>query len=339
LNLASMGFLDSSAGLGGILDLDGTLASRGGAAETRGNAKLSKALLVAGGSPASVPVTVDFNTKYDLRKNAGVLNPSVLKIGTAAAHLGGTYNTEGEATVVKIKLDAKEMPARDLQAFLPALGINVPKGASLQAGTLNADLNINGPTNKLVTTGSVGLFNGKLAGFDLGSKMSAISALAGLKTGQDLVIDQLTTNLRMAPEGLRADNFNAIVPALGTLLGAGTVDAKNNLDFKMVATLSKGLGGGTSAPASAAGGVAGALGGLLGKTSGGGTTTASQGLRIPFLIQGTTSDPKFVPDVAGLAREMFKSQLGGLAAPGSTQQQNPSNPVDALTGLFKKKKP
>src|SRR5207245_10214652 len=94
----------------------------------QGNVKLSKALLVAGGSPAGVPVNVNFATKYNLRKNAGVLEPSTLNIGSAAAHLNGTYESAGEATVVNIKLDAKDMPAKDLQAFLPALGINLPKG-------------------------------------------------------------------------------------------------------------------------------------------------------------------------------------------------------------------
>ena len=178
MNLASTGFLDPSAGLGGLLDLNANLASQNGTAETKGTAKLSKALLIAGGSPAAVPVTVDFSTKYDLRKNTGVLNPSILKIGNAAAHLDGTYETAGDATAVNIKLDAKDMPAKDLEAFLPALGINLPKGASLQAGTLNANLNLTGPTNKLVTTGNVGLFSAKLAGFDLGSKMSAVSSLA-----------------------------------------------------------------------------------------------------------------------------------------------------------------
>ena len=78
LSLASTGFLDSSAGLGGVVDLDGTLNSKGGEAETKGNVKLSKALLVVGGSPAGVPVTVNFGTKYNLRKNTGVLSPSVL---------------------------------------------------------------------------------------------------------------------------------------------------------------------------------------------------------------------------------------------------------------------
>jgi AsmA protein len=338
LNLASTGFLDPSAGLGGILDLDGTLASQNGEAETKGNAKLSKALLIAGGSPAGVPVTVDFDTQYDLRKKAGVLNPSTLKIGSAAASLKGTYEAVGDATVVNIDLDGKDMPAKDLEAFLPALGINFPKGTSLQGGTLNADLHLTGPTDKLVTTGPVGLFNGKLAGFDLGSKMSAISALTGVKTGKDLDIEKLTTNLRMAPDGLRADNFNAAVPGLGTVFGAGTIDARNNLDFKMVATLAGSPGGATGA----AGTAAGALGGLLGKIPGASSgSTASQGQRIPFLIQGTTSDPKFVPDVGGLAIEMLKSQLGGLAAPGATpqQQQNTNNPLGGLGGLFKKKNP
>jgi len=334
LNLASTGFLDSSAGLGGLVDLDGTLASRAGEAQTKGSVKLSKALLVAGGSPAGVPVTVDFDTKYNLRKNSGVLNPSVLKIGGAAAHLGGTYNAEGEATAVKIKMDAKDMPAKDLESFLPALGVNLPKGASLSAGTLSSDLDIAGPTSKLVITGNVGLFNGKLSGFDLGSKMTAVTALTGLKTGSDLLIDKLTSDVRMAPEGIRAANFLAVLPQLGNLTGAGTADSRNNLDFKMIATLSK------SANADSGGGSAGGLGGILGKVAGGG---CNSGMTVPFQIKGTTSDPKFVPDVGGLAADMFKSKLGCLGGAGktagSTAQQTPANAVDALTGLFKKKKP
>jgi AsmA protein len=342
LNLASTGFLDPSLGLGGLFDLDGTLESKGGEAEIKGNAKLSKALLIAGGSPAGVPLTVDFNTKYNLRKNSGVLHPSTLKIGSAAARLNGTYESPGEATVVNIKLEGKDMPAKDLEAFLPALGIHLPKGASLQGGTLNTDLNITGPTNRLVTTGTVGVFGTKLAGFDLGSKMSAISMLTGVKTGKDLDIEKLTTNLRMAPDGLKADNFLAVLPTLGNLTGAGTIDSKNNLDFKMAASLANaaaGTAGGTTS------GAASGIGGLLSQVTGGaggckgGTTT------VPFLIHGTASDPKFLPDVGGLAAGMLKSQLGcaGTSAAGSTkapaQAQTPADAINALGGLFKKKKP
>ncbi len=337
LNLASTGFLDPSMGLGGLVDLDGTLESKGGEAETKGNVKLSKALLIAGGAPAGVPVIVDFHTKYNLRRNAGVLDPSTLKIGNAAAHLNGTYQSAGEATVVNIKLEGKDMPAKDLQAFLPALGIHLPKGASLAAGTLNTDLNITGPTNKLVTNGTVGLFSAKIANFDLGSKMSTISMLTGLKSGQDLGIEKLTTNLRMAPDGLQAENFLAVIPALGSLIGVGTLDSKNNLDFKMAATLANSATYSPSggAPASGIGGVLGAIGGGKGNC---------KGATIPFLVHGTTADPKFLPDVGGIAASLVKSQLGcaGGAAAGANplqQTQNPADAINALGGLFKKKKP
>lgn len=334
LNLASTGFLDPSLGLGGIVDMDSAITSQKGEASTKGSLKLSKALLVQGGSPASVPATVDFNTRYDLRKDSGVINPSNVKIGSAVAHLNGTYASQGDETVVDVKLVGDNLPAKDLQNFLPAIGVHIPQGASLTSGSLNANLNIKGPTDKLVTDGTLGLFNGKLAGFNLGSKMSAVSALAGLNTGSDLVIEKMTTGVHMAPNGLRAENFNAVVPALGTLIGAGTIDSKNNLDFKMIAKLT-----GPPPSGASASGVAGAIGGILGKVGGG--KSGGGGVAIPFLVQGTTSDPKFVPDVSGLAKEMLKSQLGSLGAPqsGAQQQNQQQNPLGALGGLFKKKKP
>jgi AsmA protein len=332
LNLASTGLLDPSLGLGGLLDLDATVGSENGEAETKGTTKLSKALLIAGGSPASEPLIIDFSTKYDLRKNAGVLNPSTLKIGNAVAQLTGTYQI-AEETILNIKLDSQNMPAKDLESFLPALGINLPKGATLEGGTLNANLILTGPTKKLVTTGNVGLFAAKLTGFDLGSKMSAISSLTGVHTGKDLQIEKLTTNLRMVPDGLKADHFIAVVPSLGNLVGAGTIDSKNNLDFKMAATLTNALGAAGSPVSSAAG--------AIGKLTGGGGGCKS-GTTVPFMIQGTTSDPKFVPDVGGLAANVLKSQLNcvGSAVPGVTSGQSPADALGGLTGLFgKKKKP
>jgi len=363
LNLASTGFLDPSAGLGGLLDLDATIASQNGEAGVSGSAKLSKALLVSGGSPATVPVIVDFKTKYDLRKNRGVLEPSTLKIGNDVAHLSGTYDVpaDSDAVVLHVKAEGQNMPAKDLEAFLPAVGINMPSGASLQGGTLNMNLELSGPTNKLVTSGNVGMFNAKLVGFDLGSKLSAVGSLVGINTGKDLDIEKMTTDLRVAPTGIEVQNTQAVVPSLGTLSGKGAIDAKNNLDFKMAATLKGGAGAAAGAAGSAATGAASnAVGGLLGKVTGaagiGGAAgnimgncknaSGGSGPTIPFQIKGTTKDPKFVPDVGGVAASMLKSQLGcfgggGSQAKGAQEQQqpNPNNPIDAIGGLFKKKKP
>jgi AsmA protein len=335
LNLATTGFLDPAMGLGGMLDLNATVESSGGVAHTKGTTKLSKALLIAGGSPATTPVNVDFQTQYDLAKNSGTLEPSTLKIGGAATQLSGTYDIPTDQTVLNIKVNGQNMPAKDLAAFLPALGINMPKGASLEAGTLNTNLNLVGATNKMVTSGTVGLFAAKLAGFDLGSKMSAISSLAGIKSGKDLLIEKMTSNVRMAPEGIKVDSFNAVVTSVGTLVGGGTIDSKNNLDFKMAATLTSAIGS-VATPVSDAGS-------LLGKVTGGaagGSNGCKSGTTVPFLIQGTTSDPKFVPDVGGLAAGLLKSQLGcaGKMIPGLGQSGNTNgNPVGQLGGLFKKK--
>src|SRR5260370_13035021 len=66
----------------------------------------------------------------------------------------------------------------------------------------------------------------------------------------------MTTNLHMAPTGIEAQNFQALVPSLGTLIGNGTIDAKNNLDFKMAATLKNAIGGADAAAEDAPAGAA-----------------------------------------------------------------------------------
>jgi AsmA protein len=63
----------------------------------------------------------------------------------------------------------------------------------------------------------------------------------GVQAGKDLQIERLTTNLRMAPDGLKADHVVAVVPSLGNLVGSGTIDSRNNLDFNMTVSLNNAL--------------------------------------------------------------------------------------------------
>ena len=345
LNLASTGFLDPSLGLGGVADMDANLVSEKGQMATKGQLKLSKAVLVAGGSPAGVPAVVNFDTKYDLVKGTGVLHPSTLNIGNAKSNLSGTYKSEGDAFAVDLKITGEGLPATDLESFLPALGINLPDKSRLSAGTMNTNLHVSGPTDKLVTDGTIGLFNGKLAGFDLGKKLSGIGALAGIKSGGDLVIEKFTTNLHMATTGLRADNLDAVVPALGSMVGNGTVDAKNNLDFKLVATVNNAVA------TAAAGSVAGGLGGEMGKVFGGGANCKNGGIKVPLQIHGTTASPQFVPDIGGAAASLLKSEFSCAGSGGAGGVTNAAgalaggskgataDTINQLGGLFGKKKP
>jgi AsmA protein len=291
-DLAQSGFGDPRAGIAGIADVTNTLESKNGLARAQGSMKINKLQLVKGGAPSAIPVNVAFNIDYDLGRNMGVLRQGTVKIGSAALRLFGTFDRRDESAVLDMKLDGQNLPARDLQPALPALGVSLPKGSSLETGNVSANMNIQGPIDKLVTTGNVGLFNAKLAGFDMASKMAALSAFSGIQTsGRDTSIQKLTTNMRVAPEGIQATNLELVMAAIGQLNGGGTISSSNVLNFKMVATLS------------AQGGLASAVGGLTGRS-------LSKNARIPFLIQGTTSDPKFVPDVGGIVESELGNALG-----------------------------
>src|SRR5271168_4784842 len=216
-----------------------------------------------------------------------------------------------------MKLDGQAMPVDDLETMLPALGITLPSGSGLKGGTISTNLAINGPSDKLVITGPVKVESTTLTGFDMGSKLSALSVL-GLKppSGKDTAIQNLSADMRVAPEGTKADNINLNVPSLGVVTGSGTVSPAGALDFHMSATLSGGAAGGLTQ-------VSGLVGGGKGGKGGG----------LPFIIGGTTSNPTFLPDMKGIASGaatgVLNEALGGKSAAGS--------PASALGGLFKKK--
>ena len=317
LDLTASGFVDPFTGIAGVADFDGTLSTDGKLARTSGTLKADKLKLAVKGSPATRPVEVKYATDYDLVKQGGTLTQGDVSLGKALAKLTGTYQSQGESTVLNMKLNADGMPVDDLQAMLPALGVILPSGSKLQGGTLSVNVSIAGPVDKLVITGPIRLAQTKLQGFNLASKMSAISALSGTQTGSDTSIQNLSTDARVAPEGVRTQNINLTIPALGTVTGDGTISPGGALNYKMNASLSGSVVTGLTQ-----------LAGIGGK-----------GGSVPFFIQGTTSDPKFVPDVKGMVGSQLKGGLGGLLG-GATTGKNPAgnSAVDALGGLFGKKK-
>jgi len=318
LDLTASGFVDPSTGIAGVADFDGALNSDGKMAKTSGTLKAEKLKLAVKGTPATRPIEVKYATDYDLVKQSGTLTQGDVTLGKALAKLTGTYASQGESTILNMKLNADGMPVDDLQTMLPALGVILPSGSSLQGGTLSVNVGIVGPVDKLVITGPLRLAQTKLAGFNLGSKMSAISALSGAQTGSDTSIQNLSTEARIAPDGIRTQNVNLVIPALGAVTGDGTISPGGALNYKMNASMSGSVVSGLTQ-----------LAGIGGK-----------GGSIPFFIQGTTSDPKFMPDVKGLVDNQLKGGLGGLlgGAAGAGKSPSGTSPVDALGGLIGKKK-
>jgi AsmA protein len=299
MNLAASGFIDPAAGIAGIADLDSTVVSDGHDAKVDGTLKATNLQVVKKGAPAGRPVDVKFAVVHNLARETGNITQGDVSMGQAVAHLTGTYDAHGKVTVVNLKLVGDKMPVDDLEAMLPAVGVILPPKATLKGGDLIVNVVSSGPVDKLVSTGSVKMENTQLANFNLGEKMgAAISALSGKNTGNDTTIQNFSSDVKMSPAGTEANNVNLTVPAIGVLTGAGTVSPSNELAFKMKADVG--------------------------------------GMGVPFGIGGTTSDPKFTPDVKGIATGLLQGYLNNQGKGNNQQQQNP---INSVVGLFGKKKP
>lgn len=316
LDIGTSGFIDPASGIAGLADFDGTLNSNGTLAKAAGRFTGTKLKFSRKGTPGPKTVVITHAAEFDLVKQSGTLTQGDVAVGSAVAHLTGTFQVQGETQILNMKLNAPDMAVDELEAMLPALGVVLPSGSQLRGGTLSADLSIVGPVDKLVITGPVRLANTKLAGFDLGSKLGALSAFAGKSVSNpDTSIQNVSLTARVAPEGTKADNINLTVPAIGVITGAGTVSPANELNFKMLADLKGGMMGGFTQVA-----------------------TLSGGKGIPFSIDGTTSNPHFVPDMKGIAGGVAKGMLGDVMGAKNGAKGNPT--ADTIMGLFgKKKKP
>lgn len=311
LDLSSTGFVPPDSGLRGKVDYSGKVNSNGQEVHSEGNATATQLQLVKGGSPAKQAVQVTHAVQYDLKKQTGTLTKGDVRTGNTTAHMSGNFDTHGESALLHMKLNGKDMPIQDVAGLLPAFGVTLPAGSSLQGGTASADLNVDGPVDKLVTAGTLDLANVKLAGFNLGSKMSSIAALAGIHASPDTNIQAMSSKLRIAPEGIRAEALSILVPEIGSVTGAGTIGANNALNFKMLAKISQSA--------------TNVMGNITRITS----LNQSAGKGIPFLVQGTTSNPVFVPDVGGMLGNQVQSPVQGVQGLGGV-----------LGGLLgKKKKP
>ncbi len=331
LDIATFGGLASpNAGIAGLVDFNGSLISDGKQMSSKGTVKTTKLKLSASGSPSTVPVNVDYDTDYQLKSQSGVLKQGDIHVGKALARLTGTYNIAGETPTLQLKLNGQAMSVPDLEGVLPAVGVTLPSGSALTTGTLDANLAIAGPADKLVITGPIKLANGTIKGFSVSSKLGALGSFAGLggNKSSDTVIESLTTNVRVEPAGTHAQDLNVVIQGIGSITGDANVDAAGKLDCKMVAHVSGGALGGVSKVASLPLG-----GGGKGDSSGGG---------IPFHITGTTSNPVFVPDVAGVAGGLAKggagAALGGGKALGGAAGGAAGGATGALGGLLGKKK-
>jgi len=307
LDIAKAGFVRPQTGFGGLLSIDGNAASTGRELRLKGAIQAAQLKLAKNGRPATKAVDFDFAINHNLRDRTGALTRGEAHIGKAKAELAGTYGEANNATVLHMKLAAPAMEVQELEAMLPALDIVLPQGSSLQGGTASANVTVNGPSDKLVADGTLALQKTRLAGFDLGSRMNTVARLTGIKISPDTDFDNIGASFHSDPGGMKIEKISVIAPAIGELTGAGTISPANALDFKMRVQLHTGA--------------------LMDVVNPSGNTS------VPFFIQGTSAQPKFMPDVKGLVGGIAQQKLAPLTNTDIGKQ------ATGIIDLFRKKKP
>ena len=232
-DLASTGFIDPASGLAGIIDFNGKIKSDGKKLDSEGKAKASNLRVMKGGQPAKTPLDLDYHTEYGLDSQAGTINTQI-HTGGSMVSAAGTMNAKGQDILANLKIQGKNMAVNDVETLLPAFGVILPQGASLEGGNINMDMTAEGPLDRLVIVGPLNISGTHLKGFDLSSKLGSMAQFAGVKPSNDTLIQTVSSALRVAPEGIKADNIVLDVPSMGNLTGNGVIANNNALDFKML---------------------------------------------------------------------------------------------------------
>jgi AsmA protein len=266
-----------NAPISGIVSFDGSAESSSGTITANGKVTAQHIKLAPQGTAAPTPLTLDFVVQHDLRKFSGVVKRGDVHIGKALASMTGTYSEHGETMNLHMKFSARNMPVPDLASMLPAIGIALPLGSTLQAGTATAEFTADGPADAVVTAGTMDFEKAKLAGFDLPKKMASIEKLAGIKSSPDLEIETLSAKIHMGPDGIETEELKLLVTSIGQITGAGKVSATRELDFKMTAAVQTG-----------------------------GVAAIVRNEPIPFTVTGTCAEPVFKPDLKAVVKEEIK---------------------------------
>jgi AsmA protein len=294
------GVLQANQGISMLADITAKVTSNGQSVTSNGTVNAARLKLAVNGSPTPNPVNIAYTVNHNLDARTGQINDLSINTGGVAVHVNGTYSMTGPQVTLALHLSAPNLPINQVEALLPAAGVRLPSGSSLQGGTLTANLEITGPANAPTISGPVQVDNTTLAGFDLSSKIGGLKPVAGSKGGTQ--IQTVRANVNSSPQGTRIDNLYASVPQLGTATGAGTVSPQGALNFQVVAKI--------NANSSALSGLTSVGGAALGQAV---STAAANG--IPVHITGTTSSPVIQADLNQLlqknAGNILKQQILG----------------------------
>jgi AsmA protein len=280
LDPVAAGLVDKSAGISMVADIDAEMQSNGTTATSNGKITAAHLQLARTGSPAPKPVDIDYTISDNLDAQTGQVQDLAIHTGSVAVHTTGSFTETAHVVELNLHLSAPNLPVDQLEELLPAFGVQLPSGSKLQGGTLTANLAISGPATATTIAGPVEIDNTRLAGFDLGSKIEGLGHMGGTSGGT--AIQTLKTTVNSTPATTQFSDIYAVVPAIGTATGSGSVSSAGELDFNLTTKLN-----GTTGVGAMVSQAASAFGGLFGKA-----LHYTQNKGVQMSITGTAANPK-----------------------------------------------
>jgi AsmA protein len=294
LDPVATGFLDSSAGLSLLADIDVHAASDGQTLTTSATVHIHNLKLRKGAAAAPNPLDLTYRGTYRLKENTERIDDAAVKIGNAAIHANGTYQTvthDAEVPLLILKLAGQNLPIDELQPLMTAAAIRLPNDSLLKGGTLSMNLTITGQAKSLDITGPITLDNTRLVGFEIGSKIHGIATLSGVKRGDTTGFEKLRVHVHITNAGVVADEIDAVIEGMGELTGSGTVSPTDQLDFNL------------TVKGSPTKGISKVGVGLLTKLNGSGASSGN-GPGVPMHVTGSSDEPYITADVGGIVRRL-----------------------------------
>ena len=182
-------FLQASAltNSDGILSGHTNIASQSGTLSAVGQMTVDN--LRVHGSEVGYPITADYEVNDDLTSSLLRINKGAVKLGQTPLYATGTINMKPNPAQLDVNLKANNVSIAEITRLAAASGIALAPGTAV-TGSVNADIQARGPSDRLALSGTI-------AGRDI--------AASGKDIPQPVQIKAV--NLALTPDEIRSDNF------------------------------------------------------------------------------------------------------------------------------------
>jgi AsmA protein len=174
----------------GVLSGHANIANESGRLSAEGQMTVDKLRLR--GVEVGYPITADYEVNDDLTSDLLTINKGTVKLGQTPLYATGTVNMKPSPAQLDLNLKANNVSIAEIARLAAASGIAFAPGSTVN-GSVNADIQARGPTDKLALNGTIASRDIQASGKDIPQPIQIKAA-----------------NLTLTPDEIRSDNFPVV---------------------------------------------------------------------------------------------------------------------------------